>query len=47
MEATHIEHIGIAVNSLKEAILRLTYRVNSMITMNSEERYLDLLDKIM
>ena len=31
-------------NSLKEAILRLSYRVNSMITMTSEERYLDLLD---
>lgn len=30
-------------NSLKEAILRLTYRVNCMITMNSEQRYLDLL----
>ncbi len=32
-------------NNLKEAILKLTYRVNSMITMNSEERYLDLLEK--
>ena len=42
------EHSGIQdlyLNSLKEAILRLTYRVNSMITMNSEERYLDLLNK--
>ena len=41
------EHKGVQrlyLNSLKEAILRLTYRVNSMITMNSEERYLDLLD---
>lgn len=33
------------INSLKEAILRLTYRVGSLITMNAEERYLDLLDK--
>ncbi len=42
------EHKGIQklyMNSLKEAILRLTYRVNSMITMNSEERYLDLLER--
>jgi len=42
------QHKGVQtlyLNSLKEAILRLTYRVNSMITMNSEERYLDLLDK--
>lgn len=31
-------------NSLKEAILRLTYRVHSMITMTSEQRYLDLLE---
>ena len=31
-------------NSLKEAILRLSYRVNSMITMTSEQRYLDLLE---
>jgi len=30
-------------DSLKEAILRLIYRVNSMITMTSEERYIDLL----
>lgn len=28
---------------LKEAILRLTYRVESLITKNNEERYLDLL----
>lgn len=33
------------LNSLKEAILRLTYRVQTMITMSSEERYLDLLKK--
>ena len=33
------------INSLKEAILRLTYRVHSLITMTAEERYLDLLDK--
>ncbi len=33
------------LNSLKEAVLRLTYRVNSLITMNSEQRYLDLLEK--
>jgi CRP-like cAMP-binding protein len=33
----------IYMNSLKEAILRLTYRVHSMVTMSSEERYLDLL----
>lgn len=42
------EHNGIQdlyLDSLKEAILRLTYRVNSMITMNSEKRYLDLLNK--
>jgi len=36
-----IQHIY--MNSLKEAILRLTYRVHSMVTMSSEERYLDLL----
>ena len=34
---------GVFMNSMKEAILRLTYRVESMITMSSEERYLDLL----
>jgi CRP-like cAMP-binding protein len=33
----------IYMNSLREAILRLTYRVHSMVTMSSEERYLDLL----
>jgi CRP-like cAMP-binding protein len=31
------------LKSLKEAILRLTYRVESMIMMSSEERYKDLL----
>lgn len=31
------------LNSLKEAVLRLTYRIDSMITMTNEERYLDLL----
>ena len=31
------------LNSLKEAILRLTYRVESMIMMSSEKRYQDLL----
>ncbi len=35
--------LGVYLNSMKEAILRLTYRVESMITMSSEERYLDLL----
>ncbi len=42
------EHKGVQklyTNNLKEAILKLTYRVNSMITMNSEERYLDLREK--
>jgi len=42
------EHKGfhkLYLNSLKEAVLRLTYRVNSLITMNAEERYLDLLKK--
>jgi CRP-like cAMP-binding protein len=42
------EHKGVQtlyLNSLKEAILRLTYRVNGMITMTSEERYLDLLER--
>ena len=41
------EHNGIQqlyTNSLKEAILRLTYRVHSLITMTSEQRYLDLLE---
>lgn len=41
------EHQGIQAlytSSLKEAILRLSYRVNSMITMTSEQRYLDLLE---
>lgn len=37
--------LHIYLNSLKEAILRLTYRVESMITMSSEERYRDLLEK--
>lgn len=37
--------LTIYLNSLKEAILRLTYRVQSMITMSSEERYMDLLKK--
>jgi CRP-like cAMP-binding protein len=31
------------INILKEAIVRLTYRVESLITMSNEERYLDLL----
>ncbi len=31
------------MNILKEAVVRLTYRVESLITMTSEERYLDLL----
>ena len=35
--------LRVYLNSLKEAILRLSYRVESMITMSSEERYLDLL----
>ena len=35
--------LQIYLHSLKEAILRLTYRIESMITMTSEERYLDLL----
>lgn len=34
---------GVFMNSMKEAILRLTYRVESMITISSEKRYLDLL----
>lgn len=37
--------LNLFVNSLKEAILRLTYRVGSLITMSPEERYLDLLEK--
>lgn len=37
--------LNLYVNSLKEAILRLTYRVGSLITMSPEERYLDLLGK--
>lgn len=36
-----IQHIY--MNGLKEAILRLMYRVRGMVTMSSEERYLDLL----
>lgn len=46
-EALAFQYAGIQrlyMSSLKEAILRLTYRVNSMITMNSEQRYLDLLE---
>ena len=31
------------LNILKEAVIRLTYRVESLITMTNEERYLDLL----
>lgn len=37
--------LNLYLGSLKEAILRLTYRVRNLITMNSEERYLDLLEK--
>lgn len=37
--------LNLYIASLKEAILRLTYRVGSLITMSSEERYLDLLEK--
>lgn len=37
--------LNLYIGSLKEAILRLTYRVGSLITMNSEERYLDLMEK--
>ena len=33
------------LGALKEAVLRLSYRIDSMITMTGEERYLDLLDK--
>lgn len=46
-EELAFKHEGIQrlyTNSLKEAILRLTYRVNNMITMNSEQRYLDLME---
>jgi len=46
-ERLALEHQGIQAlytSSLKEAILRLSYRVNSMITMTSEQRYLDLLE---
>ncbi len=38
-----IQHLYL--ESLKEAVLRLTYRVNSLITMTAEERYLDLMTK--
>lgn len=38
-----IQHLYIA--SLKESVLRLTYRVNSLITMTADERYIDLLHK--
>ncbi len=31
------------LNILKEAVVRLSYRIESLITMTSEERYLDLL----
>jgi CRP-like cAMP-binding protein len=40
---TNQKILSVYMNSLKEAILRLSYRVESMITMSSEERYLDLL----
>ena len=43
LAADNDQILKIYLNSLKEAILRLTYRVESMITMTSEERYLDLL----
>ncbi len=39
----HPNILNIYLNSLKEAILRLTYRVSNLITMSGEERYLDLL----
>jgi len=45
-EKLALENIAIGelyLKSLKEAILRLTYRVESMIMMSSEERYKDLL----
>ncbi len=32
------------LNILKEAIIRLTYRVDSLITKSNEERYLDLVE---
>jgi len=47
-ESLALEHESILklyLNSLKEAILRLTYRVQSMITLSNEDRYLDLLEK--
>lgn len=31
------------LNILKEAVVRLNYRIESMITLNNEERYLDLI----
>lgn len=37
--------LNLYISSLKEAILRLTYRVGSLITMSPEERYIDLLEK--
>ncbi|MFD1316434.1 Crp/Fnr family transcriptional regulator [Namhaeicola litoreus] len=33
------------INVLKDAVTVLTYRVNSMVSMSNEERYLDLLKK--
>jgi CRP-like cAMP-binding protein len=33
------------IESMKEAILTLTYRLNTLITMTAEERYLDLLNR--
>ncbi len=32
------------LNILKEAIIRLTYRVDSLITKSNEKRYLDLVE---
>ena len=41
----HESILKLYLNSLKEAILRLTYRVQSMVVLSNEERYLDLLEK--
>ena len=40
---TNQKIMNLYLNILKEAVLMLSYRVESMITMSNEERYLDLL----
>ncbi len=33
------------INALQDAVMVLTYRVHTMVSLNNEERYIDLLKK--